>query len=198
MFVLTIDQRDSSHNPDRVPQLLSALSGTEVVRPFERTAGDEVQAVLRDPAAVLATVLTVTRSAGWSCGIGCGTVVRPLPAETRAGSGAAFQAARQAVERAKGLPERVAVVASDRGLAADAQAVLTLIVLLRARRTPAGWEVVEAMARGGTQRARAAELGISPQAFSQRLAASGWRQERAAYPAAVRLLDWADGAGAGA
>ena len=46
MFVLTIDQRGSRRQADRVGQLLGSVAGVPVVRAFERTAGDEVQAVL--------------------------------------------------------------------------------------------------------------------------------------------------------
>ncbi|MCU1431900.1 MAG: hypothetical protein JWP95_1005, partial [Actinotalea sp.] len=50
MFVLTIDQQGSRRRGDQVEELLPYLSdalgdGPGVVRSFERTVGDEVQAV---------------------------------------------------------------------------------------------------------------------------------------------------------
>ncbi len=108
MFVMTIDQRGSRRVGDRVEVLLAALAdvvaawGEGVVRPFERTVGDEVQAVLDDPDLTLDVALRVLRLGGWTVGIGVGAVDEPLPASARAGSGEAFVLARTAVERAKG------------------------------------------------------------------------------------------------
>lgn len=56
MYVLTIDQARSRRSPDRVPELLAALSDVGVLAPFERTVGDEVQGVPADAAAALAAI----------------------------------------------------------------------------------------------------------------------------------------------
>ena len=69
MFVVTIDQRASRKHGDRVPDLLTHLAASAtpggdapgLVRPFERTVGDEVQAVLDDPALAVAIALDVLR-----------------------------------------------------------------------------------------------------------------------------------------
>ena len=45
MFVLTIDQRRSRRDIDRVPDVLHRFAHRTFVRTFGRTAGDEVQAV---------------------------------------------------------------------------------------------------------------------------------------------------------
>jgi hypothetical protein len=70
----------------------------------------------------------------------------------------------------------------------EVEALITLLLLARDRRTPQGWDVVDRMADGGTQREVAAALRITPQAVSTRLRTSAWRAERAAIPGLVALL----------
>ncbi|WP_420879553.1 hypothetical protein, partial [Rhodococcus sp. (in: high G+C Gram-positive bacteria)] len=143
MFVLTVDQRGSRRDIDRVGPLLDDLAAHPLLRPFERTAGDEVQAVADDADTVVDLALDLVRREHWSVGIGVGAVEEPLPAQTRAGRGPAFEAARDAVERAKRTPSGVAVEAADPQAAADADAALTLLALLVSRRTPQGHAAVE-------------------------------------------------------
>ena len=196
---MTIDQRGSRHVGDRVDQLLVSL-GAEVgpttpgvVRAFERTVGDEVQAVLDDASLVVDTAMRVLRLGGWSVGIGAGPVEEPLPAESRAGSGEAFVLARSAVERAKGRgrPVPLAVVTATQTPGEDCEAVLTMLGSIMARRTDAGWAVIDAQAALGpdaTQDDVARRLGITQQAVSQRLRAAMWSEEQAVRPVAARLL----------
>ncbi|WP_199424056.1 hypothetical protein [Actinotalea solisilvae] len=205
MFVVTVDQVDSRVLGDRVDALLERLgtegAGGTPVRPFERTVGDEVQAAYDDPDAVVDVALSLLRSGGWSVGIGAGPVEEPLPASVRAGQGPAFVDARSAVEAAKSRVRAVplAVRGADRAAAADAEAVLTLLGALRARRTVAGWEAVDAVVArpGATQDDVAARLGVTQQAVSQRLRTALWYEELAARAAAGRLLARAAGAPAG-
>ena len=107
---MTVDQEGSRRVGDRVDALLGGLGTASplvgaapgaVVLPFERTVGDEVQAVLADADLVVALALHLVRAGGWSIGIGAGTVDTPLPPSSRAGSGSAFVHAREAVEAAK-------------------------------------------------------------------------------------------------
>jgi len=199
VFVLTIDQRGSRRDVDRVPTLLSQLSGGRgVLRGFERTVGDEVQGVVPDAAAAVELALTVLRTGGWSVGIGAGPVDEPLPPEARAGTGAAFVLARRAVERAKSRQRPVPVAVEGRRAerAAEAEAVLTLVAAVAARRTEGGWAAVDAWraAEGrGTQEEIAGRLGVSQQAVSQRLAAALWDEEWAVRPVVARLLEEAQG-----
>lgn len=201
MWALTVDQEGSRRVGDRVELLLAALRRDSplvgaprgaVVLPFDRTVGDEVQAVLGDPDLVVAVALHLIRIGGWSVGIGAGTVDGPLPATSRAGSGTAFIHARAAVEAAKsrlrGVPLAVRGPRAD--LAAEAEGVLTLLGSVVARRTADGWSVVDrlAAAAGARQQDVAAELGISQQAVSARLRSALWSEELAARPAAARLL----------
>ena len=187
-FVLTIDQRGSRRGADRVPSVLSALSGVPTVLRFERTAGDEVQGLLDDPDAVVDVVRRLVRDGSWSIGIGAGPVSTPLTGSTRAATGPAFVAARGAVEAAKRRPVRVAVRGVVTEPAADAQAVLTALAALVERRSDQAWEAIALVEAGRTQAQAAAELGVTRQAVGQRLAAGLWEVERDLRPAACRLL----------
>lgn len=193
MFVLTVDQRHSRRGRDQVEDLLGWLAGQPgVLRPFERTAGDEVQGVMDDAAAVVDVALALVRRGEWSVGIGVGPVHEPLPASTRAGSGAAFELARKAVERAKSSPQLLAVGAPDADRAAAAQAALDLLASVVQRRTDPGWEAVDLISSGTTQTEVAERLGITKQAVSQRLRAATWAPEVAGRSLATQLLTAAD------
>lgn len=197
MYVLTIDQRHSRTDQDRVPRLLTALAEAEVrcVATFERTAGDEVQGLLDDPAAVRTALLTALRDGDWHCGVGVGEVEDgSFATGTRAGRGPAYLAAREAVKAAKTMPGSVAVrVPHEAGAeatawAADCEAVWTLVAGLVLDRTEAQWRAVDAVDRSPTQAAAAEELGITPTSVAGALRLSHIRQERAAYPVLDRLL----------
>ncbi|GAB3347053.1 hypothetical protein [Modestobacter lapidis] len=187
-FVLTVDQRASRRNPDRVAGTLSTLADVPTLLRFERTAGDEFQGVLDDPAVVVAVVLDLVRAGGWSIGVGAGPMQTPLPASTRAGAGAAFVAARAALEAAKRRPARVAVRGAAPTAAGDAQAALTALAVLVQRRSEQAWEAIALVEAGRTQAEAAAELGVTRQAVGQRLAAGLWEVERDLRPATARLL----------
>ncbi|WP_084130476.1 hypothetical protein [Demequina sp. NBRC 110055] len=201
MFVLTADQRDSTRTGERVDALLSSLDGWRkrwsdaIALPIERTVGDEFQAVLTQADAAVDLALRLVREGDWSVGIGAGGVNLPLSATARASSGAAFVAARDAVERARGRrePVPVVVVGADEGAAGAATAVLQLIGAVLQRRTEAGWQVADALADSATQRDVAQGLGISPQAVSQRASAAMIEEERAARPVAAMLVARAAG-----
>ena len=170
MYVMTIDQRGSTGDIDRVPGLLKELSALSSAGRFERSVGDEVQGVVERADEVVEIALHALRSGRWYVGIGVGEVDLPLPASPREGSGPAFVAARTAVDRAKGAAAHVplAVVAGrDRrragatagaGPAADgtigsrearacanAEAVLRLIGRLVQDRTAAQWKVLDVL-----------------------------------------------------
>jgi hypothetical protein len=188
--VLTLDQRRSRAAPDAVPGLLDELAdlGDRLLRPFQRTAGDEVQAVTDDPETAVEVVARVLRAGAWNVGIGVGAVRTPLPAETRAGSGDAFLAAREAVTRAKNDPHRLAVVARpERPEAVELETVLGLWAGVLERRTDGGWEVHDLLASGLSYGEAAERLGISQSAVSQRARAAGIVDERRARALASAL-----------
>lgn len=197
MFVLTVDQRRSRSNDDRVDQVLRMLNHRDRaagrVRAFERTAGDEVQGVLDDPALVVDLTLALVRDGHWSVGIGVGAVRTPLPRSARAGAGASYEHARRAVERSKLSQDRVAVEGTA-DAARNAEAVLGLLSTVVQRRSAAGWQAADLVASGLSQTEAASRLGITKQAMSQRLHAALWTHESRVRPVAALLLAVADDA----
>lgn len=201
MLVLTVDQVDSRHSEDAVGPLLPRLTarwGDALLLGPDRTAGDEFQMVLSDPGAALDIVLELTRTEGWSVGLGVGDVALPLPSTTREAVGTAFVAARTAVERAKKAAHRFAIAAETATgplSADDVEALAALLLEVRARRSPEGWAVADRLAGGTSQTDVARELGITPQAVSLRAKAAGLRLEERAVPALVRALGLLDDGG---
>ncbi|KQZ82328.1 hypothetical protein ASD56_15825 [Microbacterium sp. Root166] len=191
MFVITADQRGSRTSDDLIPSALASVAtaaGDGLALAPERTAGDELQVAVGDAGAALRIVLALTRMQTWSVGIGVGSVEQPLPAQVRAARGAAFLHARDAVDRAKRAPTRVALSGGEGDEGQDAEAFLRLLVELRDRRTPEGWEVHDLLSQGRTQREAAAQLAITEGAVSLRARNAGLRAEEGAVPALERLL----------
>lgn len=177
MIVLTIDQRGSRASEDKVQALLEQLRGVETVRPFQRTAGDELQAVLNSAPDAMGIALHLAQSGDWSVGIGVGPVNEPLPKETRAGSGDAFVYARSAVEAAKKSPANLCLRASEHECAGERlDASLQLVSLLERRRSSPSAEAGRLLASGLTQREIGDSLGISQQAVSSRLSSGLWNE----------------------
>lgn len=181
-WVVTADQHASRRSPDGVPALLDDLGDAGALLGFERTTGDEVQALFDDAEAVVRALLELTRR-GWHIGIGAGAVELPLPDTTRAARGPAYVAAREAVEAAKAEPSGVAV----RGAGEDAETAVILLATLAGQRSDAGWEVAELLA-GMSGREAATHLGISPSAVSQRARRAHVDEVRRASVLAARLL----------
>ena len=170
--VLTVDQRSSRSGPDLVPATLEALAGIDLLRPFERTAGDEFQGVLDEPAALPRVVEHLLREGAWNIGIGIGPVDEPLPETARAGSGPAYLHARGAVTAAKNSPWRLRVAGDDPGVRA-LETTLWLWASVLARRTERGWEVAALVDQGLSYEEAGRRLGISQSAVSQRAQAAG-------------------------
>lgn len=224
---MTIDQQASTRRGDLVPPLLAdldrlangdATAAGGLVLPFERTVGDEVQALIADAALVATIVRALARDGGWSIGIGIGSVNEPLGESSRAASGAAFIHARAAVERAKSTSGEVALaVEGDAAARArHAEAALRLLGAAIARRSTTGWQAVDALAphpparvtrprddgptlvapvttgRLRPQKEIAEMLGVTQQAVSQRLRTALWHEEAAAVPLVEFLLAEAD------
>lgn len=180
--VLTVDQRSSRTTPDLVPETLAALSAWPATLGFERTAGDEIQALLSDPPSVPGCLSTLLRAGAWTIGVGVGEIEEPLPSSTRAARGPAYHHARTAVARAAQSPARLSVVGDDDYRAEQLETVLWLWAEMLARRTSRGWEVSDLLAEGLTHAEAASRLGISQSAVSQRARAAavveGVRAER--------------------
>ncbi len=172
--VFTVDQRGSTKAAatDRVPATLSTLGAVGMLRPFERTAGDEFQGVLDNPAALALVAEQLLRENTWSIGIGIGEVEQPLPESTRAGRGPAYVHAREAVTGAKSAPWRLRVAGDDPGTRA-LETTLWLWAAVLGRRTSRGWEVADLVDAGATYEEAAKRLGITQSAVSQRAQAAG-------------------------
>ena len=177
VVVLTVDQRGSTRQAaaDRVPEALSGLADLHAVallRPFERTAGDEFQGVLDDPRALAPIVERLLREDAWNVGVGIGAVEEPLPESTRAGRGAAYVHARDAVTAAKANPWHLRVE-GDVPEVRRLETALWLWAAVLARRTRRGWEVADLVDAGLRYDEVAGRLHITRSAVSQRAHAAG-------------------------
>ncbi|WP_400993250.1 DNA-binding protein [Agromyces sp. GXQ0307] len=195
MFVITADQVGSRADVDRsstMQQELQDRFDDRLLLPVDQTAGDELQALTDQAATAVDLVLHLARDGHWSIGLGIGDVREPLPDAVRKATGGAFFAAREAVEAAKRADGRFALRTDgdDVGLlpAREVEAVFRLLLLLRDRRTPQGWEAVDLVRSGRSQKHAAELLGISDAAISQRLRAAMWSADDDAQPAIVRLI----------
>ncbi|GGK89979.1 hypothetical protein JOE58_000752 [Curtobacterium luteum] len=197
MFVITADQVDSRAGSDRVEAALRSVRdvlGDAAALPPDRTAGDEFQVLVAEPGAAVDVVRTLTRQGGWSIGVGIGPVERPLPTTTRAATGPAFYAARDAVERAKAVPERFALEVAP-GLArttAEVEPLVAQTVRSLARRSREGWELADLLDRGYSRTEAAARLDITPQAVAKRYASADLRSDAPVRGALASLLGSAD------
>ena len=177
--VLTIDQRGSTHRAatDRVPDTLVALADVEMLRPFERTAGDEFQGVLDQPAALATVVERLLREQSWSIGIGIGEVEEPLPESTRAGRGPGLpsrprrgdrgQVRTLAATRRRRRPRRARTErprARDHAVALGGGPGAAYV---------AGLEVADLVDAGASYDQAAKRLGVTQSAISQRAQAAG-------------------------
>ena len=197
MFALTVDRRDSRADAERLDmrEHLEACR-RDLPRPlvaWDITAGDELQALYDDAAAALQAAVTLADDGSWHVGLGVGEVDRPLADAARENTGAAFVAAREAVQAAKdaGGP---AVRGGE--WAERAGALLGLLCAVRERRTDSGAAAVALAETGMTQQQMAEHLGITQSSVSRRLDAALWHQEHAAREALTAVLELADGTAA--
>ncbi len=179
---ILLDQRGSRRSPDLIEEWRSALRADPGIRfrlPFERTAGDEMEALVDDPASLAEVALRALRSADWSIGIGIGPVNLPLPTSVRAASGDAFVLARRAVRQAKARAAgRLCVIAQEPG-GDDMEAALLLMRALYARRPQAESRVIQLRDQGLNTVEIARRTGVTKQAVSKHLLAAHWAEEQA-------------------
>lgn len=200
-FAITADQRNSQRTADAVPAALDTLTSLPAYRlPFERTAGDEIQALTAEPGAVIAAVRELSRLRVWRIGIGVGGVQEPLPQSTRQARGPAYVAARTAIERARSTPTKLAVEITNEALTpanapllreatTRAESCLWMLRAVWTRRTGEGWGVADLLQQGLSNQDAAGVLGISPSAASQRAAAAAVPVTAAGETLATWLLD---------
>ena len=184
--ILTVDQRSSRRTADLVAAAVTTYAEGAAL-PFERTAGDEMQALFTDPDPVVATLEGLLREGSWHIGMGVGEVETPLPDHARAGHGEAYLLAREAVSRAKIAPAHVAVGGTGYR-ARQVETVLWLWAGVLGRRTPKGWEVADLVASGATYHQVGERLGITQSAVSQRAHAAGLVEATRARALAGELL----------
>jgi hypothetical protein len=174
--VINIDQQGSRrHGLAPTRRLLDTLRNDRAIQaaiPFAQSGGDEIQGVVTDAASLLGVLRHAGRDGGWSIGIGIGTV--ELHAESvHSSTGEAFFRARAAVDRAKRVPWRVGVEGDE--WAAELERATALWLSLLARRTGAGWQVVDLGERGLSTAEIAKQLAVTEQAITKRLRTAEWR-----------------------
>lgn len=195
MIVITADQQGSRASSDRVPEVLATLEKTFQASPikphgkfwnFQRTAGDEIQALFEDADIELA--LQAVLKLHWLdfgyVGIGIGSVLggkNPI-INVREGNGGAYIAARTAIDRAKTLPSRIALTIEE-GYRKDLDqwkglmdASLQLVFEEDRKSSTADQRIAEHYYfYGQTQREIAQNLRISQPAVSQSLKKNSWK-----------------------
>jgi hypothetical protein len=189
--VVFLDQRDSGASRDLVSAWIASTAHDPTLRfllPFERTAGDEVEALVADPETLAEVVRRALETEDWWVGVGVGSVVEPLPTSVRESRGDAFTLGREAIEAAKskrGSGVRVLAQEEERGqLFEDATVLLADIYT---RRSPGAREVATLRRLGMSAVEIAARLGISRQAVTKHLKSGRWREEEAAVRIALHL-----------
>ncbi|MDN6303810.1 MAG: MarR family transcriptional regulator [Brachybacterium sp.] len=200
MFVLSLSGRPGHGRTvsDPVPALLEALADLELPLPAERTVGPEALVLAGRAEEALEVLLRAAEVGGLAVGLGVGAVERPLPASVREIAGPASAAAEEAVRAAAATSQVPLVVrAADsrhQDTAADVEAVLQLVGWMIRARSRGQWEAVRALRHdpAATQAQLAERLSVTQQTVSRAVKTSGWREESAAHPLAVRLLSMID------
>lgn len=200
MFVLSLSGRPGHGRTraDPIPDLLEALAELELPLAAERTVGPEALVLAARAEQALAVMLRATEIGPLAVGLGVGAVTRPLPASVRELAGPAVEAADEALRAATATSQVPLVVraadARHQDTAADVEAVLRLVGWMIRARSRGQWEAVRALRRdpGATQAQLAQRLGVTQQTVSRAVKTSGWREESAAHPLAVRLLSMID------
>ena len=200
MFVLSLSGRPGHGRTDAdpVPALLAALEGLELPLVPERTAGPDALVLAARGETALEVLLRALELGQMAVGIGIGAVRGPLPASVRELAGPAVEAAGEALGASSTTSQvPLAVRAADArhaDTAADVEAVLRLIGWMVRTRNRAQRGTVQILREQpqATQAALADRLGVTQQTVSRAVKTSGWREESAAHPLAVRLLSMID------
>jgi hypothetical protein len=157
-------------------------------RRFERSAGDEMQGLVKDPESAVNITLDALSTDEWWVGIGVGHVDEPTPKSVRESSGSALEHARVAVERAKRRTagHRFWVSGSDPRVE-DLQAAITLLAVIIDRQSPLALEAEHLMRIGLTQANAARRLGISQQSLAERLKRGAVSEKETGRQLAIRI-----------
>ncbi|WP_018024024.1 hypothetical protein [Corynebacterium ulceribovis] len=167
---------------------LSGMAGCENIRVVDV---DSIVGTMDSPISTTALLMALISAKHWAIGISVANPASMPDAES-------LEAA--AKEQLTGVPRAGSIRAAVLGARPDAQsrakdimAVFALLQHVLARRSPQGREATALMRDGWSQIEAAAELGITKQAMSQRLAAAGWHAEEAGWRLAVNVLERAAG-----
>ena len=198
MFVVTADQVSSRTTADRVGATLwrteRRVRGTG--SPFRRTAPRATSCSCSSPRApdALEACLALDREHGWSIGVGVGSV---QPSAARGGAGIGRRCVHRRPRRggpgkAAGDPVRHRARDTRTVPRPTLEALVDLLLVLRARRSAQGWELYDLLeAEGITQADAAARLGDQPagseQAGTGGAAAGRACGDRTAVPAVRRV-----------
>ncbi|MCX7543463.1 MarR family transcriptional regulator [Corynebacterium sp. P5848] len=169
---------------DLVRRSAEALSTLNGVGKFELLGVEDICAVIDSAEAVTDTTMALLSAGDWAIGIGIAPGADADPGEVR-------KLATTAIGR-RCRTGVVRVYSRSNDDMGDIVAVFALLAHVLAKRTTEGREATQLMRGGMNQNEAAAELGISKQAMSQRLAAAGWSAETAGWKLAVGLLRKAD------
>ena len=188
VVVLTVDQRGSRRGPDLVPATLAALADRRLLRPFERTAGDEFQGVLDDPAALPPwSSGCCARTPGTSASASARSTSRSPPRPRRARP--AYLARPRGGHRGQEQPVAPPRRAARHPAPAHLETTLWLWAAVLGRRTPEGWEVADLVEQGLSYDEAGRKLGITQSAVSQRAQAAGIVEGRRARELVTGLTD---------
>lgn len=197
MFVLSLSGRPGHGRSasDPVPELLEALAELELPLPAERTVGPDALVLAGRAEAALEVLLRAAEVGPLAVGLERRTGDLPDGGGQRPVHRSHAEAALASARTTSQVP--LAVRAADprqEGTAADVEAVLRLVVWMIRARSRGQWEAVRALRRdpGATQAQLAERLGVTQQTVSRAVKTSGWREESAAHPLAVRLLSMID------
>ncbi len=169
---------------------LGTAVGDGAAAPFTLTAGDEIQALLRRPAAAVTAVVRLADAlhpARIAWGLGFGTLTTDLGPEPALLDGPCFHAARDAVAEAR----RRGRWAVARGFGEATDAVLSALFglqgVIRSRWTETQARYAAA-ARTQLQKDVATAFGVSPSVVSESLKSAGFAAVRDAEEACAALL----------
>ena len=157
---------------------------------LELTAGDEIQGLFRDPAAVVPAVVRLEEDlypVRWTHGLGFGPLSTDPAGRVAEMDGPCFHRARQALEEAA----RAGLWLAARGFGEPVdEAVTALFRLGHALRSR--WTEKQALyaraARRSLRKEVAARFGVSPSVVSESLKAAAFDAVRSGEEAAARLL----------
>lgn len=173
-IVVVIDQKSSrARSTVPIQRLLESLdSDRRLEVRWERTMGDELQALLERPRVLPFVIEAGIRHDAW-IGIGIGQV-EERGRSVLESTGSAFLHARQAVEAAKKVPWGCTATGVNEWCSILDQSLALYGTLLR-QRTPEGWEVVERRDNSRSAIEVAKSLDVTPQAVTKRLRAAQYR-----------------------